>query len=134
MSGSVTAACCSCGPIRETQEMVFNAHVRAFALHASAASTTIYGRLRARRSIDGGGGMHESIRPVAGPFVPLLMGVRCFSPHNMIGLEGLVVDQAWTMYQFGGGAPKEAYWEHSPPGTEGVLAPLEPFGGVPGDP
>jgi hypothetical protein len=40
-------------------------------------------------------GMHESIRPVAGRFAPLaLMGVRCFWPHNMIGLEGLVVDQA----------------------------------------
>ena len=25
------------------------------------------------------------------------MGVRCFSPHNMIGLEGLVVDQAWKL-------------------------------------
>jgi hypothetical protein len=24
-----------------------------------------------------------------------LMGVRCFWPHNMIGHEGLVVDQAW---------------------------------------
>ena len=41
-------------------------------------------------------GMHKSIRPVAGRFTPLaLMGVRCFWPHNMIGLEGLVVDQAW---------------------------------------
>ena len=41
-------------------------------------------------------GMHESDRPVAGRFTPLaLMGVRCFWPHNMIGLEGLVVDQAW---------------------------------------
>jgi hypothetical protein len=39
--------------------------------------------------------MHESIRPVAGRFAPLaLMGVRCFWPHNMIGHEGLVVDQA----------------------------------------
>ena len=41
-------------------------------------------------------GMHESIRPVAGRIAPLaLMGVRCFWPHNMIGHEGLVVDQAW---------------------------------------
>ena len=40
-------------------------------------------------------GMHESIRPVAGRFVPLaLMGVRCFWPHNMIGHGGLVVNQA----------------------------------------
>ena len=39
--------------------------------------------------------MHESIRPVAGAIVPLaLMGVRYFAPHNTIGLEGLVVDQA----------------------------------------
>ena len=26
-----------------------------------------------------------------------LMGVRCFSPHNTIGLEGLVIDQAWKL-------------------------------------
>jgi len=25
-----------------------------------------------------------------------LMGVRCFSPHNTIGLEGLVIHQAWN--------------------------------------
>src|SRR5271165_4687815 len=42
--------------------------------------------------------MHESIRPVAGRFAPLaLMGVRCFWPHNMIGHEGLVVNQAWKL-------------------------------------
>jgi len=30
-----------------------------------------------------------------GAIVPLaLMGVRCFSPHNTIGLEGLVIHQA----------------------------------------
>jgi hypothetical protein len=50
---------------------------------------------RARRSVASAAGMHESIRPVAGRFVPLaLMGVRCFWPHNMIGHGGLVVDQA----------------------------------------
>jgi hypothetical protein len=51
---------------------------------------------RARRPADAGGrGMHESIRPVAGAIMLLaLMGVRCFWPHNMIGLEGLVVNQA----------------------------------------
>jgi hypothetical protein len=39
-------------------------------------------------------GMHESIRPVfAGPFVAL-MGVRCFWPHKIIGLEGLGINQA----------------------------------------
>jgi hypothetical protein len=26
-----------------------------------------------------------------------LMGVRCFSPHNTIGLEGLVIHQAWKL-------------------------------------
>ena len=42
--------------------------------------------------------MHEFIRPVAGAIVPLaLMGVRCFSPYNTIGLEGLVIDQAWKL-------------------------------------
>jgi hypothetical protein len=25
------------------------------------------------------------------------MGVRCFWPHNMIGQEGLVVNQAWKL-------------------------------------
>jgi hypothetical protein len=30
--------------------------------------------------------------------VPLaLMGVRCFWPHNTIGLEGLVTNQAWKL-------------------------------------
>jgi hypothetical protein len=39
--------------------------------------------------------MHESIRPVAGAIAPLaLMGVRSFWPHNMIGREGHVVNQA----------------------------------------
>jgi hypothetical protein len=53
---------------------------------------------RARRSFWCRRGMHESIRPVAGAIVPLaLMGVRCFSPYNTIGLEGLVVDQAWKL-------------------------------------
>jgi len=26
-----------------------------------------------------------------------LMGVRCFWPHNTIGLEGLVINQAWKL-------------------------------------
>jgi hypothetical protein len=39
--------------------------------------------------------MHESIRPVAGAIVlRALMGVRFFWPYNMIGLGGLVIDQA----------------------------------------
>jgi hypothetical protein len=88
---------------RETQEMVFDAHDRAFALFKGACQRGIYDNLWTppaqgdcfwcRRR-----GMHESIRPVAGAIVPLaLMGVRCFSPHNTIGLEGLVVDQAWKL-------------------------------------
>src|ERR1700746_3058235 len=60
------------------------------------ACRTIYGRLP-RKAICWcrQRGMHESIRPVAGLFAPLaLMGVRCFWPHNLIGLEGLVLHQA----------------------------------------
>ncbi len=84
---------------RETQEMVFDAHDRAFAFFKGACTRGIYDNLwtsPAQGDLLGpAAGMHESIRPVAGRFAPLaLMGVRCFWPHNMIGLEGLVVDQA----------------------------------------
>src|SRR5690606_6447936 len=42
--------------------------------------------------------MRESIRPVAGAITLLaLMGVRCLCPHNMIGLVGPVVNQAWKL-------------------------------------
>ena len=84
---------------RETQEMVFDAHERAFAFFRGACSRGIYDNLWTSPAqgdpLASAAGMHESIRPVAGRFVPLaLMGVRCFWPHNMIGLEGLVVNQA----------------------------------------
>jgi transposase len=84
---------------RETQEMVFDAHERAFAFFRGACSRGIYDNLwtsPAQGDLLGpAAGMHESIRPVAGRFAPLaLMGVRYSLPHNMIGLEGLVVDQA----------------------------------------
>jgi hypothetical protein len=84
---------------RETQEMVFDAHERAFAFFKGACSRGIYDNLWTSPAqgdpLESAAGMHESIRPVAGQFTPLaLMGVRCFWPHNMIGLEGLVVDQA----------------------------------------
>lgn len=72
------------------------------ALPSSAAfrcggSTIIYGRLPPQGSSDRciRLGLRESIRPVVGAVTLLaLMGVRYFLPHNMIGLDGLVVDQA----------------------------------------
>jgi len=84
---------------RETQEMVFDAHERAFAFFRGACSRGIYDNLWTSPAqgdpLASAAGMHESIRPVAGRFVPLaLMGVRCFWPHNMIGHGGLVVNQA----------------------------------------
>src|SRR3984885_1412825 len=84
---------------RETQEMVFDAHERAFAFFKGACSRGIYDNLWTSPAqgdpLASAAGMHESIRPVAGRFVPLaLMGVRCFWPHNMIGHGGLVVNQA----------------------------------------
>jgi transposase len=84
---------------RETQEMVFDAHERAFAFFKGACGRGVYDNLWTSPAqgdlLGSAAGMHESIRPVAGRFAPLaLMGVRCFWPHNMIGHEGLVVDQA----------------------------------------
>ena len=84
---------------RETQEMVFDAHERAFAFFKGACGRGIYDNLWTSPAqgdpLASAAGMHESIRPVAGRFVPLaLMGVRCFWPHNMIGHGGLVVNQA----------------------------------------
>ena len=87
---------------RETQEMVFDAHERAFSFFKGACTRGIYDNLWTPPAqgelLVSAAGMHESIRPVAGLFAPLaLMGVRCFWPHNMIGREGLVVDQAWKL-------------------------------------
>jgi transposase len=84
---------------RETQEMVFDAHERAFAFFKGACGRGVYDNLWTSPAqgdpLGSAAGMHESIRPVAGQFVPLaLMGVRCFWPHNMIGHGGLVVNQA----------------------------------------
>jgi transposase len=84
---------------RETQEMVFDAHERAFAFFKGACGRGVYDNLWTSPAqgdlLVSALGMHESIRPVAGQFTPLaLMGVRCFCPHNMIGHGGLVVDQA----------------------------------------
>jgi hypothetical protein len=65
----------------ETTEAFCDGHVRAFAF---------FGRVQGDLFGVGGRGMHESIRPVAGAIVPLaLMGVRCFPPHNTVGLSGL---------------------------------------------
>ena len=87
---------------RETQEMVFDAHERAFAFFKGACGRGIYDNLWTSPAqgdlLGSAAGMHEFIRPVAGRFAPLaLMGVRCFWPHNMIGHEGLVVNQAWKL-------------------------------------
>src|SRR5271165_4859100 len=87
---------------RETQEMVFDAHERAFAFFRGACSRGIYDNLWTSPTqgdlVASAVGMHESIRPVAGRIAPLaLMGVRCFWPHNMIGHKGLVVNQAWKL-------------------------------------
>src|SRR6202453_817694 len=84
---------------RETQEMVFDAHDRAFAFLKGACGRGVYDNMKTSPAqgdlLGPAAGMHESIRPVAGRFAPLaLMGVRYSLPHNMIGLEGLVVDQA----------------------------------------
>ena len=84
---------------RETQELVFDAHDKAFQFYGGVCRRGIYDNLWTSPAqgdlLGSAAGMHESIRPVAGLFAPLaLMGVRCFWPHNMIGLEGLVVNQA----------------------------------------
>ena len=87
---------------RETQELVFDAHDKAFEFYGGVCRRGIYDNLWTPPAqgdlLVSAAGMHESIRPVAGLFAPLaLMGVRCFWPHNMIGREGLVVDQAWKL-------------------------------------
>jgi hypothetical protein len=47
MSGSATAGCCSCGAYpRETQEMVFDAHDRAFALFGGHLRRGIYDNMK----------------------------------------------------------------------------------------
>jgi transposase len=84
---------------QQTHEMLFDAHNHAFRVLGGVPRRGIYDNLWTSPAqgdlLGSAAGMHESIRPVAGRFAPLaLMGVRCFWPHNMIGLEGLVVDQA----------------------------------------
>jgi transposase len=87
---------------RETQELVFDAHDKAFQFYGGVCRRGIYDNLWTSPAqgdlLASAAGMHESIRPVAGRIAPLaLMGVRCFWPRNMIGLAGLVVDQAWKL-------------------------------------
>ena len=84
---------------QQTHEMLFDAHNHAFRVLGGVPRRGIYDNLWTSPAqgdlLGSAAGMHEFIRPVAGRFAPLaLMGVRCFWPHNMIGLEGLVVDQA----------------------------------------
>jgi len=84
---------------RETQEMVFDAHDRAFAFFGGACTRGIYDNLwtppgREEHLAATRHWMRESIRPIAGAITLLaLMGVRYLCPHNMIDLYGLVVNQ-----------------------------------------
>ena len=85
---------------QQTHEMLFDAHNHAFRVLGGVPRRGIYDNLWTSPAqgdlLGSAAGMHEFIRPVAGRIAPLaLMGVRCFWPHNMIGPEGLVVDQAW---------------------------------------
>ena len=87
---------------QQTHEMLFDAHNHAFRVLGGVPRRGIYDNLWTPPAqgdlLVSAAGMHEFIRPVAGLFAPLaLMGVRCFWPHNMIGREGLVVDQAWKL-------------------------------------
>ncbi|ELT49795.1 hypothetical protein FHW20_003922 [Ochrobactrum intermedium] len=84
---------------RETQEMVFDAHDRAFAFFGGSCTRGIYDNLwtppgREEHLAATRHWMRESIRPIAGAITLLaLMGVRYLCPHNMIDLYGLVVNQ-----------------------------------------
>ena len=86
----------------QTHEMLFDAHNHAFRVLGGVPRRGIFDNLWTSPAqgdlLASAAGMHESIRPVAGRIAPLaLMGVRCFWPRNMIGLAGLVVDQAWKL-------------------------------------
>jgi transposase len=66
---------------RETQELVFDAHDKAFQFYGGVCRRGIYDNLWTSPAqgdlLRSAAGMHESIRPVAGRFAPLaLMGVR----------------------------------------------------------
>jgi hypothetical protein len=84
---------------RETQEMVFDAHARAFAFFGGACTRGIYDNLWTPPG-QGSSGVALGLDCVnlsglwSGAVTLLaLMGVRYLLPHNMIGLCGLVVDQ-----------------------------------------
>ncbi|MGV8987285.1 MAG: hypothetical protein ACOH2H_13500 [Cypionkella sp.] len=90
-----------CGPIPlQTHEMLLDAHWHGFRVFGGVPERGIYDNLwtsPAARWFHSAhaAGMHESIRPFGGAVPPLaLMGVRGLSPNNMIGLAGLVVNQA----------------------------------------
>jgi transposase len=84
----------------ETAEAFCDGHVAAFDFFGGVPQSILYDNLWTPPAARGifwcrRHGMRESIRPVAGAIAPLaLMGVRRLWPHNTIGLEGLVVDQA----------------------------------------
>jgi transposase len=84
---------------RETQEMVFDAHDRAFAFFKGACGRGVYDNLWTSPAqgdpLASAAGMHESIRPVCGTVhAPGLDESPLLWPHNMIGHGGLVVNQA----------------------------------------
>ena len=85
---------------RETQEMVFDAHDKAFAFYGGVCRRGIYDNLWTSPAqgdlLGSAAGMHNLSGLLRDDCAPLaLMGLRYFWPHNMIGQEGLVVDQAW---------------------------------------
>ena len=75
---------------QQTHEMLFDAHNHAFRVLGGVPRRGIYDNLWTSPAqgdpLGAAAGMHESIRPVAGQLSLALMGVRCFWPHNMIGL------------------------------------------------
>jgi hypothetical protein len=84
----------------ETAEAFCDGHVAAFDFFGGVPQSILYDNLwtpPAQGDLFGVGGVECTNLSglLLGAIVPLaLMGVRCFSPHNTIGLEGLVIHQA----------------------------------------
>ena len=87
----------------EITEAFLDGHVSAFAFFGGVPLSILYENLwtpPAQGDLFGVGGVECTNLSglLLGAIVPLaLMGVRCFSPYNTIGLEGLVIDQAWKL-------------------------------------
>ena len=95
-------ACFVVGYPAETTEAFCDGHVRAFSFFGGVPQSILYDNLWTPPTPGdtfGVSGVECRIhRPVAGLFALLaLMEVRCFWPHNTIGREGLVVNQAWKL-------------------------------------